>query len=586
MTARNPAAYIVPGQGPDGRRRCDMARKSKKAYLAEAASTGGTASAPAPAKPAVYRAGLYARLSEESEANRERATIGTQMELLRRFVAENEGMAAVKEYSDVSCTGTNFDRPGFGEMMRDVADGLVNCIIVKDLSRLGRNYVETGNYIERVFPFFGVRFIAVTDGYDSERPGAELLMPLKNMVNEMYSRDLSRKIKSAFHAMWDRGEYPSGRVPYGYVHRDRRLCPDEAVIGIVQEIFRMFLAGESLKGIARHLSGKTMNPRAYRLVSWGREVPEGMAPGWNYSTVRGILSNPAYKGASVHHKTERRGGKQVFLPKEEWIIVEGTHEPLVSREDFDRVQAALAKNVEEFHATHGENGFDHARFNFMGKRIVCADCGKAMAFRTQGKEHTYRYFRCKSYNNNTKGTCGSHKVAAEAVADAVFSTVREHMELCINTEETVRRLNAEAGSVKRYDACGKEADRIRKELQRAAEIKAGLFEDYRDGLLDSGEYMQASREYASRVGELSARLDEMLGTQAAYSREYHVDRDWKAAVEKFLGSRELTKEMVDAFVEKVLVHEDGSLEIHLAYDDMLRGLRGLEAEREAEQDGE
>lgn len=167
-----------------------MARKSKKDYN----NSGQQAVTPsAPARNIGYQVGLYARLSEETEANRQRATIETQMDLLRKFVAENDDMVVAKEYFDISYSGTNFDRPGFEEMIQDMRNGLINCIVVKDLSRLGRNYVETGDYIERVFPFFDVRFIAVTDGYDSNKSGEELLMPLKNIVNEMYVKDLSKK---------------------------------------------------------------------------------------------------------------------------------------------------------------------------------------------------------------------------------------------------------------------------------------------------------------------------------------------------------------------------------------------------------
>ena len=241
-----------------------MARKSKKIDFVNVNDLGQqTVTASAPVKSACYKVGLYARLSEETEANRERATIETQMELLRKFVAENDDMVIFKEYADISYSGTNFERPGFEEMIKDMRSGLLNCIVVKDLSRLGRNYVETGNYIERVFPFFDVRFIAVTDGYDSNKSGEELLMPLKNMVNEMYVKDLSKKMKSAHRAYWNNGEYSSGAVPYGYVNKDRHLYPDDKVKETVQEIYSLFLQGNSLKEIARQLnSRKTINPRS------------------------------------------------------------------------------------------------------------------------------------------------------------------------------------------------------------------------------------------------------------------------------------------------------------------------------------
>lgn len=558
-----------------------MARKSKKVDFVNVNDMPQAGAVPAPVKAACYKAGLYARLSEETEENRERATVETQMELLRKFAAEQEDMVIAREYADISCTGTNFERPGFEEMMRDMRDGVIDCIVVKDLSRLGRDYVETGNYIERVFPFFGVRFIAVTDGYDSEKPGGELVMPLKNMVNEMYVKDLSKKMRTAHRAMWQKGEYSSGSVPYGYVNEGRQLCPDMKVRGTVQEIFRLFLEGCSLKEIARRLSIKTVNPRAYKLTQAGREIPEGLNTGWNCVTVKLILVNRAYVGDSVHNKNRQVNGKQVKAPKEEWIIVEDTHEPLVSREDFDMVQEMLADNVKRFHSTHGKNGFDHSRFNLVGKKIVCADCGKIMGFRTEGTRHINKFYRCKTYLDTTKKGCTNHKVSLETVNGAVFEAVREHMKLCVDTEDAVRQKNARADSVKKYDVYGKEADRIERELQRTTEVKAGIFEDYKDGLIDEEQYTEISRKYAVKIKELSARLDEMLKAQAEYSREYRVDGGWKAAVERFRNEQELTREMAEAFVDKVLVYEDGSVRVHLKYDKELKDLLSLGTEREA-----
>ncbi|MFG6322866.1 recombinase family protein [uncultured Phocaeicola sp.] len=564
-----------------------MARKSKKIDFVNVNDLGQqTMTVSAPVKSACYKVGLYARLSEETEANRERATIETQMELLRKFVAENDDMVVFKEYADISYSGTNFERPGFEEMIKDMRSGLLNCIVVKDLSRLGRNYVETGNYIERVFPFFDVRFIAVTDGYDSNKSGEELLMPLKNMVNEMYVKDLSKKMKSAHRAYWKNGEYSSGKVPYGYVNIDRHLYPDDKVKENVLEIYRLFLEGNSLKEITRQLnSKKILNPKSYKLIQFGHDIPEGMNTEWNSVTVRAILTNHAYVGESVHNKMSRVNGKTVRVPKENWIIVEDTHAPLVSREDFDTIQEMLEENVKHFHSTHGKNGFDHARFNLIGKKIVCADCGKIMAFRTEGTRHVNKSYRCKTYLNTVKKGCTNHLVSAEAVNAAVFSEIQEHMHVCIDKEETVKRLNAKTENLKKYDLYGKEADKIRKELQKTTEVKAGIFEDYRDKLIDEEQYVQISEKYAAKIKELSARLDEMLKAQAEYSREYHINEDWKAVVQKYLTKRKLTKEMVDAFVDRVEVHEDANIVVHLIYDDVLESLKSLSAEREGGSNG-
>lgn len=301
---------------------------------------------------------------------------------------------------------------------------------------------------------------------------------------------------------------------------------------------------------------------------------------WNCTTVRSILTNRVYIGASVHNKKDRINGKEVHLPEEEWIIVENTHEALVSREDFDKIQKMLDENVQHFHSTHGKNGFDHARFNLIGKKIVCADCGKIMGFRTEGSRHVNKSYRCKTYLNTVRKGCTNHLVSAEAVNAAVFSEIQKHMHVCIDKEETVKRLNAKTENIQKYDLYGKEADRIRKELQKTTEVKAGIFEDYRDKLIDEEQYVQISGRYAAKIRELSARLDEMLKAQAEYSREYHIDADWKAVVEKYLTKRKLTKEMVEAFVDRVEVHEDASIDVYLIYDDILESLKSLSAERE------
>lgn len=558
-----------------------MARRSKKVDFVNVNDLEPQASrSPAPAKAACYKAGLYVRLSDETEANRDRATAETQMELLRRFVVDREDISVFKEYVDISYTGTNFERPAFQEMVQDMRNGLLNCIIVKDLSRLGRDYVETGNYIERVFPFFGVRFIAVTDGYDSDKPGEELLMPLQNMINELYVKDLSKKMTTAHRAIWGKGEYSSGKVPYGYINRNRHLYPDDKVKETVQEIFRLFLQGNSLKEIARLLSEKTVNPKAYKLMQFGHEIPEGMNTGWNSVTVRAILANHAYIGASVHNRNMRINGKQARVPKEKWLIVEDTHEPLVRREDFDMVQDMLADNVKQFHSTHGEHGFNHSQYNLLGKKIVCGDCGKIMGFRTEGTRHVNKFYRCKTYLDTATKGCTSHKVSLDAVGQAVFDAIRGHMKQCVDMEERVRRRNTEADRHEKHDIYGKEAERIRRELQRTTEVKAGIFEDYKDGLIDGEQYAEISGKYAVKIKELSERLDEMLKAQAMYSSEYRVDRGWKAKVERYLDERILTKEMVDAFVDKVVVYEDGGIEVRLKYDEELKELLRLDAERE------
>lgn len=209
-----------------------MARKSRKNMMLQE-----NTALPDKEKKVLFKAGLYARLSHEKEENIERGTIETQMELMKNYVKDHEDIVIEEEYYDASFTGTNFERPDFKRMLEDAKTGRINCIIVKDLSRLGRNYVEMGNYIERVFPFLNVRFIAVTDDFDSFRPGTDLMMPLKNIVNEFYAKDISKKVSTAHRRKWTTDEYMCGFAPYGYLKsktEKNRIVVDEATAGNVR----------------------------------------------------------------------------------------------------------------------------------------------------------------------------------------------------------------------------------------------------------------------------------------------------------------------------------------------------------------
>ncbi len=400
----------------------------------------------------------------------------------------------------------------------------------------------------------------------------------------MYSKDLSKKVKTAFETMRKNGEYPAGSVPYGYQRVNRHLLPDDEAKDTVKEIFGLFLNGSKINRIVKHLSAKTVNPRAYKYLKSGNAIPEGFYTGWNIQTVHGILENAVYTGASIWNKSKKVNGKRVKLPEKEWTVIENTHEALVSREDFNKVQEMLKKKASDFHASCVH---DHAQYNLFGKKIICGDCGKTMGFRVEYLKNgsNKKIYRCRTYLNGNSAGCTSHKISACEVENAVFQAVHKHMELCISEEDMVKRMNARTESQQKYNLYGKEADKIRRGLQKTAEIKAGIFEDYKEHLIDEEQYIQISKNYADKMKGLEYRLEEMLKAQTSYSKSYHIDTDWKTVVEKYLKKRKLTKEMVGAFVESVTVHEGGRLEIHLVYDNMLKELLALSAERQGISNG-
>ena len=281
-----------------------------------------------------YHAAIYARLSCETEANRERDTVETQIAYLRNFIDRQEDMELADVYADVSFSGTNFERPEFERMMQDIRAGKIDTVITKDLSRLGRNYIDSGTYIERIFPLFHVRYIAVNDDFDTNREGTDLTMPLKNIINEWYVRDLSNKMHASYQTMWKNGAYIYGRPLYGY-KKDavaKKLAVDGKTAPVVKRIFEMYLKGMTYSEIARALQQEgIVSPPKYRYLEQGNEEKAQTARDWYHLHIKTILTNQHYAGDSVH--ATREGGfnnpdKDRRVSEEHWLIIPNTHEPL------------------------------------------------------------------------------------------------------------------------------------------------------------------------------------------------------------------------------------------------------------------
>lgn len=343
-----------------------MARKSRKntpiavAEPTDNLTTKAVLSLDKQAKP--YQVGIYARLSFESEANKERDTVDTQIAYIREFVKEQDDMVEVQVYADISVTGTTFERPEFDRMIQDIRAGKINTVITRDLSRLGRNYVEAGNYIERVFPFLDVRYIAITDDFDTARPGTDLSVPLKNIVNEYYSKDLSKKVETGKHSIWAQGGFSEGTPPYGYYRAtdgSRKLLIDEEVSDNVVRIFNMFLDGKGYAGIAKTLQNEgILSPPKYRFYKAGKSELAEKAREWHPTHVKEILQGEYYIGNIVHGKQRKAldtGRKNVKTDASTWQRIENAHEPIIDKDTFYKTNMALAQLQEFELKTDGGN---------------------------------------------------------------------------------------------------------------------------------------------------------------------------------------------------------------------------------------
>ena len=557
-----------------------MARKSRKNMMLQE-----NTALPDKEKKVLFKAGLYARLSHEKEENIERGTIETQMELMKNYVKDHEDIVIEEEYYDASFTGTNFERPDFKRMLEDAKTGRINCIIVKDLSRLGRNYVEMGNYIERVFPFLNVRFIAVTDDFDSFRPGADLMMPLKNIVNEFYAKDISKKVSTAHRRKWTTDEYMCGFAPYGYLKsktEKNRIVVDEATAGNVRLIYKLFLDGKGYTPIAKYLNEQgIMSPLMY-LKSLGYQQNVRTNGVWTKTTVKSILTNQAYIGSAVHGKVVIEKYNNIPLhatDPSEWVVVENTHEPLIDKKTFEKVQERV-KEISDAYFAKEFTKHPPNEMNLLKGKIVCGDCGKGMRLSPRTTK-SYVYF-CGTFSDGINPACSRHKIDQEEVNKAVFAQISNHMRCCIDALKVIRELNARSSGLKKYDVYEKAITRQRRELEKVNRKFSELYGDYSEHLINESEYLTLKQQYLLKSEALKKEIDNLLVSQNLYSKNYKIDEDWENLINKYLKCRKLNKELADAFVDKVQVFEDGRISVNLVYDDCLEELLQVKNKREGD----
>ncbi len=564
-----------------------MARKSRKNNYINAPVVNATENITKtalvePVKEAkVYRAGLYARLSFESEDAKERGTIETQMKLLHQFVELQEDIVVEKEYFDISKTGTNFEREGFVEMMSDVQSGRINCIIVKDLSRLGRNYIESGNYVERIFPLYDVRFIAVTDNYDSIKSNEPILVGVSNIFNEMYVRDLSKKVKAGYRAGWMRGDCNSGSIPYGYKRNPdnaKIYAIDEEVAENVRLIFDLILKDKPYCEISDALNEKgALCPRDYKnYKKYGME-PRNQ---WTAKSIKHILENYNYTGNSVHaqHTCCRIGTRvQKLAPESEWIYVPNTHPAIISMETFNKAQEIMKNRLETYRNRKEPGKYSIKGFNFFKGKIFCADCGGPMYL---GRHDMVMRYICGRHHLDRK-VCSPRHIPDDVVNNEVLRIIHTHINVYTDNINLIRRINARKQNQDRFSFFGKEIKKLQREMEKNNSFRNALYEDYSSGVIDAEQYLQFKKESEDKDEKYKKLIEELLIERSAYDTSYKTDEEWDALIESFRDKRKLTKQMVDAFVKRIDIDKNGNAIVELVYDDMLEDLIKVAKRKEA-----
>lgn len=530
----------------------------------------------------IYSTAIYGRLSVLDNGKKDGDSIDSQIDLLKEFVAGRAYLNLIDCYVDNGFTGTDFDRPEWDRLMADVKAGRINCIVVKDLSRLGRNYIESGQLLEKVFPYLGVRFISINDGYDSAALNStdELSASLKNIVNDYYAKDISRKACTALRVKRQRGDYIGSYAPHGYLkdpENKNHLIVDPKTAPVIQQIFQWRAEGMGYTTMLRRLNDQDIpSPGRYRyengIITNNNKRGSGLL--WNRHVLSDILRNIVYLGHLAQGKSSSKlyGGIAFHrTPEEEWDIVYDTHEPIVEESLFRAVQEINSARSTAYLETYGKYASLPKGENPYGRRLVCADCGTILKlYRNiyRGGEKACFTYICPTYEDHREMGCKSKKSIRSTILDeAVLVTLRKQMELFSDAHKVLERLLQEKSHLPQSSMENGELDALERQLNRKRTLFTSLYTDYRDGTLTKEEFIFARGKYQTELDALEQRLAELRGVSEKAERYVPNAERWAALFERYRSAETVTKELVETFIVQVCVGADDSVSIKLSFED-------------------
>ena len=566
-----------------------MARGSRRDKIAALFTTPDQEKAKNTAVEKMYRVGIYVRLSVENGGlGEDSESLNNQEQLLVDYVSGVPDLKLVKIYRDNGETGTEFNRPGFDMMMNDLRKGFINCIVVKDLSRFGRNYIETGEYIEKIFPFMGTRFISVIEHFDNTDPNAsnkDLYVSLKNLMNEAYAKDKSMRICSAFEVKKRAGEFNVKNAPFGYKlsgNKKRPYLIDEPAASIVREIFELRLKGDSIRSIMQLMDEKYPTPRQY-LYEKGVLHQCRENSHWDITAIIRILNNRTYLGHMLSGKTVSRlyqGKKKAYISENQWEVVENVNEPIISREVFDAVQKLMQAEGDRRRSFLGKSKNPE---NIFKGRIFCRECGRFM-YRGRTKitaTNIAWYFGCSGYRNHKDRACSHMRtIREEKLKDAVLTFIKNQVKLADELMVRIKSFNDGVQSTNQSNDSHLQAQDFQKQLDKLDLLLRSSFESYISGVISEEDYLFNKSKYETEIKSCKESLDSMSVSEKAIDVEGVRRNPYIVSLKKFSRARALTREMCIALIDRIEIDEENAITIYPKYRDEFSALYEMIEERE------
>ena len=540
----------------------------------------GTISASAPTSYNVmrWRLGKYIRLSKEDllRGRDESNSVINQRRLLEQYhqthLDEFYDGTEQDVYVDDGKTGTDTDREDFQRLLADVYSGRINCVIVKDLSRLSRNYTDAGNLIENLFVRLNVRFISLAEGVDSYRNPdsvSNIIVPITNVMNDQYCYQTSKKIRQVFDMKRRNGEFIGSYAPYGYVkdpNDKHALLVDPEAAEVVKSIFALFLSGMNKRGITYYLNDHgTLCPTAYKQqqgLKYNAPNAQGN-PMWSTITIDTILKNRVYVGDMVQGRQRVKSYKihiQEKVPEEEWFIVENTHEAIIDRETFAKVQSLLKRDTRT--APKAKQLYLFSGF------LKCADCGRAMS--RIASKGIYVYYQCGTYKSLSKKACTMHSIKSDRLEAGVLFAIQQQVHLAITYSELVARINSAPLKKSKSKRLEDTIAAKEKELAKIMRYKQALYQDWKDGEITRNDYRHMSEDYEQQIEALTRIMQTLTAEQEQLENGVDAESPCLTAFLKYRNIDKLTREILGELIDHIKVYEGGNISVKFKYADEFR----------------
>ncbi len=530
-----------------------------------------------------YKTAIYARLSVEDNG-KDSDSLEAQIQYLNAYLEDKPQMQLCGIFADNGFTGTNYDRPEFQKMMNLVKKGEINCIVVKDLSRLGRNYIDTGNFLQKICPMYHLRLIAVNDRYDTAFAGSneEMSMSVMNIANDMYAKDISRKICSSLQGKMERGEYIGNYAPYGYQknpENKNHLIIDPLTAPVVRRIYELRAEGLGISKIAKILNEAGIpSPGRYRYENGiiTNNNKKGKEILWNRHVLTDLLKNIVYQGHLAQAKAREalyQGEAFHWVGEDEWVVCKNTHEPIISEELFVCVQEINQKQSNVRKESQGKYAHLPKAVNPYGKKLVCADCGSVMklvrGINRKG-DKVYFTFKCPRYIEHRERGCTDKSISQAELDLVVLDTLNAHIQLFVEHTSAIAKLLEQKEKLKGQDKTVEERIRLEQEIKRLEALKNSLYMDLKEGLLMEEEYRYMKKQYEEKIEKLKNQIEQQHSGRTKLEEETLQYSYWLDQAGSYEKIEKIDSDVLETWIEKIGVQTGKKIKMQMKYKDQFR----------------